>query len=82
MCPAVTCSTTYGPGTRPNQSVGELLDASLDRLADAASRGIAWWLASKPVRLGRGRGLGTGGTQATSYVKARAEAVGCRAEWA
>lgn len=60
---------------------GNFLDASLDRLADAGILGgIAWWLG---LNAGAGWAVvavwALVAAQATSYVKARAEAVGCRA---
>jgi CDP-diacylglycerol--glycerol-3-phosphate 3-phosphatidyltransferase len=61
---------------------GSFLDASLDRIADAGVLGgLAWWLG-----LSAGAGWAVVAVwalvaaQATSYVKARAEAVGCRAD--
>lgn len=66
-----------GPPTR----WGAFLDASLDRLADAGILGgIAWWLG---LHAGAGWAAvavwALVAAQATSYVKARAEAVGCGA---
>lgn len=66
----------------PPSRWGSFLDASLDRLADAGILGgIAWWLG---LHAGAGWAVvavwALVAAQATSYVKARAEAVGCRAD--
>lgn len=61
---------------------GSFLDASLDRIADAAVLGgLAWWLGltSGPVWAAAGI-WALVAAQTTSYVKARAEATGCTAD--
>lgn len=61
---------------------GSFLDASLDRLADAGILGgLAWWLG---LEAGAGWAVvavwALVAAQLTSYVKARAEAIGCRVD--
>lgn len=61
---------------------GNFLDASLDRVADAAVLGgIAWWLGLNVAAEWAVLAVwALVAAQATSYVKARAEAVGCTAD--
>lgn len=61
---------------------GTFLDASLDRIADAAVfGGLAWHLGVRGGAVWAGIAIAAlVVAQVTSYVKARAEAIGCRAD--
>lgn len=66
----------------PSSRWGQFLDASLDRLADAAVLGgLAWYLGLHAGAAWAVVGVGAlVAAQTTSYVKARAEAIGLRAD--